>query len=185
MQYLIILLALLLLSFNTPIENKVVYSERICSAVEIPYKSGKKLNWSDFTFSEERKDKVIATASTGLYYSFSQKGNKLEVNVCAYFSKPESFVVCGKESDHVLNHEQKHFDITYLFSLKLIQKCRAYQNLDVATVDRLYNQTKQELDAFQDRYDAETTHSLNKGSQLQWDKIIADEIKEMEWKLNN
>jgi hypothetical protein len=51
-------------------------------------------------------------------------------------------------------------------------------------VDRLYNQTKQELDAFQDRYDAETTHSLNKGTQLQWDKMIADEIKEMEMELN-
>jgi hypothetical protein len=184
MQYLFILLAVLLLSFNTPIENKVVYSERICSAGEIPYQSGKKLNWCDFTFSEERKDRVVATATTGLYYSFSKKGNKLEVNVCAYFSKPESFVVCGKEIDHVLNHEQKHFDITYLFSLKLIQKCRTYHNLNVATVERLHNQIQQELDEFQARYDLETTHSLNKGSQLQWNKMIADEIKEMKRELN-
>ncbi len=180
MQYVFIILSVFILSFNISTTNKVVYNESICDAGELPYNPDKKLQWNDFRKLQARADRVISRASTGIYYSYTQKGSKPEVSVCAYFSKPASFVVWGKEIDHVLNHEQKHFDITYLFSLKLIQKCRAYQNLDVATVDRLYNQTKQELDAFQDRYDAETNHSLNKDSQEKWDKIVAEEINEME-----
>jgi predicted secreted Zn-dependent protease len=85
-----------------------------------------------------------------------------------------------KKKKGVLVHEQRHFDIVELFARKLRKQIQSgtykdYNDL-VEKIERYYDQTDRELDAYQDKYDRMTNHSRNSRRQAKWNSKVEMEL---------
>lgn len=166
----------LLTPFLTTEKTDIIYNPSLRLNYEISYSPNYKLKWSDFSVKQSKKGEH-AVSYTGFYYTYSWVNNKLIVQVNCIFDKNLSYVINQKESPNILNHEQRHFDITYIYSQKLINELRAEKNLTENKILYIYNKILQELDDFQKKYDLETNHSLNKESQKYWDNMIKTQLE--------
>lgn len=93
----------------------------------------------------------------------------------------DSWVVKGKQSDYLLNHEQGHFDITALLWRDLandILSVRARTSDSLGReVNRIMDRYRPIFDRMTEQYDEETNHSLNREAQRRWDERIRNAIE--------
>ncbi len=145
----------------------------------------RKLNWNDFTVVENSKRGGFkAETNSGLRYSAGEENGKIKIDVSCYFNPVESWVVKGKDTDYLLNHEQRHFDITEIHARILRQRLEKINNQplrqfiengDGPRMQEIYEETFSDLLKMQDLYDEETHHSIKTDQQKIWDaKIDAD-----------
>ncbi len=92
-------------------------------------------------------------------------------------------IVANINSDYHLLHEQVHFDITRLGAENFIKQLvnskftkENYEKLLNSVFDECYNENA----AWQQQYDKETSHSINKTEQLKWNYKIATELKKLQ-----
>lgn len=154
---------------------------------KIPYNPARKLTWNDFKgkVSPANPNELAMTASGfGFTYTASADESSMDVSVSiyCYLSKKDSWVKPEGRNDYVLNHEQRHFDLTYIFAKRFAEKLSTSSfnrtNFE-AGYDRLYAQYSKQLNDAQVRYDAETTHGINKQEQEAWNKQIDMWLKEV------
>jgi hypothetical protein len=155
--------------------KEVVYNEKLASKAEISYSKSYKLQWKDFIVIQKSND-FAAVSSTGFSYNYETDGDYIKIEVNCQFYKPHSFVVEKHRNDYILNHEQRHFDISYIYSQKFIQELRNQKNLDFKKMDYIYEKIWQESQNYQDKYDSETKHSILKDKQEEWNKIIDNQL---------
>ncbi|SNR15445.1 hypothetical protein [Tenacibaculum jejuense] len=143
------------------------------------------LFWSDFQFLTKDhnfcKDNLHgAGASVGLSISYRKIGNNIRFNIHSKFYKFESYVF--KKNNHLLKHEQLHFDIVELYARKLRKQFLLLKKERVSLDDYflVYESVNKKLDENQDFYDRETQHSLNKEKQKEWSFSIKNKLKKME-----
>lgn len=106
-------------------------------------------------------------------------GNYVEFKVQSLFFPEESWVMAGKQDHELLNHEQKHFNLTEIYTRKLRQKIstHTFNSHDIEwQAHNLYNEVFDQLDHQQTLYDIETKHATDKKQQRIWDKKINDEL---------
>ena len=147
---------------------KVIYSTEYQGANIIPYQSGNKLKWNDFIEVKSLGD-AAAESSTSISYDYYENNGSVKVKVYCLFDKSHSFVLKGKRTDYILNHEQGHFDITYLFAMKFKQELSRTSDLSEGNVYSIYLRVIKQWDLFQEQYDLETDHSINVNGQRIWD----------------
>ena len=128
-----------------------------------------KLKVSDFTQRNYIDGNIPANASTGIFMSYNRKLERY--NAVAIFDKKRS----GwnprliKHPEWVLNHEQRHFDITSYIVKELNRE------LSVAPYSMsqdLFYKYQHKLDSMQVLYDSQTIHSLDSTYQDFWNKKI-------------
>lgn len=145
----------------------------------IYYNPSYKLDWSDFRGRPDHQSIAAAITASGFGYnmSFQSRGNKaqLEIVVGCFFNKSKSWVKPGLASDYALNHEQHHFDLTYIGACLFVQKLKAakftmsnYQSL----LEELHEQSYSELQEMQNAYDGETRNGRSEKVQQQWNQRI-------------
>ncbi len=82
--------------------------------------------------------------------------------------------------DKILNHEQRHFDISEIyarkFKRKAIELCKKTTNID-SLLPQLFDHYHKKLRETQYKYDFETEHGMNKEMQKVWNGAIDEEIK--------
>jgi hypothetical protein len=90
----------------------------------------------------------------------------------------------GIKTPYALSHEQLHFDICYLNTLKFLEKIKT---LKEDTRDDLISRIQYEYLEFykkthkmQTEYDEETNHSLVKHKQNEWEEKIRSAIREFD-----
>jgi hypothetical protein len=159
----------------------VNWSPRVPSANSdtIFYNPAKKLTWPDFKGKPGSPSQAIAVTSSGLGYQASMryKDGKTDIviDVYCYFSKQNSWVRPGRQSNYALTHEQHHFDVTYIVTDLFIQKLRAAKftrNNYGDVVEKIYTETCRELEKMQNEYDGQTKNGQLKNIQAEWnDKI--------------
>jgi predicted secreted Zn-dependent protease len=101
--------------------------------------------------------------------------------ISCYYNPNRSWTK-SKDSDYLLAHEQLHFDITELFVRKLRKQLAEFGNDCEGLskhIEDYYNRNYKEFVAYQDRYDRETKHSLNKEKQQFWEEKVSRELKEL------
>ena len=79
-------------------------------------------------------------------------------------------------------HEQGHFDIAEIFARRLNKQMSEYvfnKNTFKDDLKKIYMSLTSEKDSFQNRYDEETNHSINKEKQSEWLKKIEGFLKEL------
>lgn len=146
------------------------------------------LTWSDFIGEPDLSRPFHANTSSGMSYAWSMKtmDNEIELvyKVEAFFFPEESWVKGGTGSDHLLVHEQLHFDITELHARKLRKAMAEFDPMKTQnvkpTLQALYKRTEAERAHMQQRFDAETKHSTNVKAQLKWQQFVEEELKKLE-----
>ena len=137
------------------------------------------LTWSDFQgFPSVNSDAVAITAS-GITFSYSIKKTSVRVvsfdtQVDAHFYPEKSWYKPNHADNHILAHEQYHFNITELFARKFRQRIaqvKISQSLS-ENLDRIHQEINKELSEFQELYDAETNYSRNFEEQTKWQDRI-------------
>jgi len=156
------------------------------------YFQQRKVNWNDFRGpirSQTRYGAAIFT-SFGFDSQITVENNTIKYFITPYVftDKNMSWAKPEIKNSYSLKHEQLHFDICYLMALKFLETVKTFKE---PTIDDLRSRIQYEYLEFyrkthnlQEKYDAETNHSLIKDKQLEWELKIAEEIKGMEGKIN-
>lgn len=160
-------------SYKPPVTGDTIY-----------YTPSQKLTWKDFKGKPEQGSDAVAITSSGFGYNAGAryKNGKADISVTiyCYFSKQNSWVVKGKETDYALNHEQHHFDVTWIVANSFFQKLKAakftWQNYN-QLLDKLYTESMMELEKMQNQYDGETRNGRVNSEQTKWNTKISDKLK--------
>lgn len=147
----------------------------------IEWREGKRLKWSDFKDTAKRLSPNEALTDSGMSIELKCDNNTSEFVIKCFFDPTKSWTK-DKESAYLLAHEQLHFDITELFVRKLRKQLTSIGN-DCKElndhVEKFYNENYKEYVAYQNRYDHETNHSINRDKQSFWEKKVARELAEL------
>ncbi len=127
----------------------------------------------------------VAMTSSGIYISSNWSGDNisisLDVVITTTFDRSRSFFKDEGKNAYILNHEQRHFDITAIEACKLITAIKNY-HFTLANYEEelstIYQKYQNENTERQQQYDDETNHSINKMQQEAWNKKIDTELKE-------
>ena len=135
------------------------------AAEVIYYDPENKLAWENFKGKVPAADnsRVAAITMSGFGYtaSMASSGGKgeLKIKVYCFFNKNKSWVKPGKTTAYILNHEQHHFDISYIGACIFVDKIQSaiitaydYNNL----LPRIYDECVEAMNKMQDEYDGQT-----------------------------
>ena len=146
----------------------------------IYYKANKKLQWDDFSGASPKENGIVAALTvSGFGYGASLKTvngkGELNINVYCYFSKNKSWVRPGRNTAYILNHEQHHFDVSYIAAELFIDKLQSakfttsnYNEL----LARIYKECCDSMNKMQNDYDSQTKNAQVKDEQTRWDGLI-------------
>ena len=145
------------------------------------WSSLRKLTWDDYKGKPDPNSDAAASTTSylGIEYNFSN--NKITYKIACQFSKNSSWGVA--KTDHILAHEQGHFDITEIFARKLNKLTGEYKfnkNSFQLDLQKIYDDIQKEKEEFQNLYDDETDYSRNKEKQTEWLKKIEEMLGEYE-----
>ncbi|WP_242205603.1 DUF922 domain-containing protein [Aestuariivivens insulae] len=152
-----------------------------------------RLVWSDFKGAPQDQGDVAAVTASGITFgvSIKEKGNRVigfNTNVKAYFYPEQSWYKPEKATEHVLAHEQLHFDITELYARKFrknIGELKVSNSIKKQLQD-LHRTILKELEAAQEKYDSETNFSRHVENQLKWQNKVSAELEKLSsYKLND
>ncbi|MEM6965577.1 MAG: DUF922 domain-containing protein [Bacteroidota bacterium] len=140
-----------------------------------------KIKWADFQGKAQSNNLLDAYSMLGISLEvIGQSNGEVEMGVFGYFEKNKSWVKPGEQSDHLLLHEQKHFDICEVYRRKLVQRLEAAKHFSYDDfsdqVSSIFNELFEEYKKEQERYDQATNHSQKKEEQAKWNKYIAEEL---------
>ncbi|WP_298896574.1 DUF922 domain-containing protein [uncultured Psychroserpens sp.] len=156
--------------------------------VTITWSESKKLTWADFRGPVGTDTDAVAVTASGITFSFSVKQNSngellsFKAEVEAHFYPEKSWYIKAKGDDHILAHEQLHFDITELHVRKLrydISKLNMSQHIK-EELRRVHVKANEDLAAMQNTYDTQSQNSINKEQQAIWSQFVKDELKKFE-----
>jgi len=153
----------------------------------IAWRPNVKLSWSDFKGPLDIYSDAAAVTSSGITFSYSlEKSNNrilgFNALVQAHFYPEHSWFNGNKVNNHILAHEQLHFDITELHVRLLrykISRLKLSQNIK-KELDQLHKQAKIEMEEMQLLYDSESRNSTNKELQMKWEKFVHEKLEELD-----
>lgn len=171
-------------TFAQHVEAKIIMENNSSNVNEIVYHKGLKLKQSDFQGEVEQGMNAIAMAYSGVslkYGGMTKRGNILiEIRLYPSFDKSTSWCMAEHRNETVLEHEQRHFDITVINACKLFRVLQSYsftKNFEQEIV-QLQNKYKRLNEEEQDIYDDATNHGINKEIQEEWNHKIIKELAE-------
>lgn len=150
----------------------------------IYYNPAQQLVWPDFKGKPGNPADALAVTSSGFGYvatmQYRNGKTTIDIEVCCYFSKQSSWVRKGRESDYALNHEQHHFDITYIIADLFIRELKAAtftRNNYGDMVDKIYKEYCRKMEQMQNDYDGQTRNGQLKDVQEEWNKKIDRQLE--------
>lgn len=127
-----------------------------------------KLKWTDFKVKQSA-DNTVSESVTAIGYNYDGDS---KVDVFCTFDRNESYVVPNAKTDYILNHEQRHFDITYIYAVKFVNELKILSVVNDLEIEKLHSRIIEEKGRMQDKYDNETENSENRQLQSEWDVKI-------------
>ncbi|NQU34027.1 MAG: DUF922 domain-containing protein [Bacteroidetes bacterium] len=146
-----------------------------------------KLKQSDFkATSKGTPGFAVATTASAFGFSIVDEDGEISGNIYVRFYCDRSWWNPDYKNseilDDVLKHEQLHFDICELYGRKLYKEIIILRNsgrLNNKHINRLYTKIEKQYSDFQDKYDEETNHSINRKEQSKWNKRIKIELAQL------
>lgn len=172
-----VIFIILLTSFSN---EKITWSEEV------------NLTWEDFKGRPDMSRSFVAMTNSGIIFSYqvaSENGKlSLATEVEAEFYPEMSWYKPEKVNNHVLQHEQGHFNITEIHARKLRKAFAEYtltKNYK-RELSAIFTRINRDRQVMQDLFDKETNHSQNKEKEAEWQAFINNELKKHDqWKLVN
>lgn len=162
----------------------------IGSAQEKEYKLAwneeKPLSWSDFQGEPNHRISYDASTNSGMSYSWSlstsaQGKNEFKYEVRSNFYPNLSWVKSAEKNEHLLAHEQLHFDISELHARKLRKAMLEYclgENVKQDLRD-IYHRIEGDRQRMQEQYDAESKHSIDRENEAKWQEFVKQELHQL------
>ena len=164
----IILISLLSLSISINIYAQVKYSD----STLIEWNVSNKIKWGNFQVKADTTFSFTAESTNFFKCSFYLKTDSVFCRIQTFFNPEKSWRKSTYlDNSYDLNHEQLHFDITEIFARKIRQQI-IMNNLNEEIIQKIFNASAKACNDFQDLYDKETNHSINKINQDYWTKKI-------------
>lgn len=170
--FLIICLAFCFYNFSFQKEPEIIY-----------WSKHNALKWTDFKGSVDATNIHEAISTCDIYFKYKRIGDTLKLIVRCDFLVDKSWVKKDKETIYLLKHEQTHFDIVEIYARKLRQSYSLFKfnkNNYKSELNTQYQKINTEKLNCQVLYDSETDHSKIKAKQLEWEKKVAKELKDLE-----
>jgi hypothetical protein len=150
----------------------------------IYYTPAQKLMWNDFKGTPEKESDATAITSSGFGFiagaSYRDGVANISITVYCYFSRQKSWVIKGRESAYALTHEQHHFDVTWIVANSFFNKLKtagfSWQNYN-QLLDKIYNDSMNDLEKMQNKYDGETRNGRLPLVQEKWNTKIEGQLK--------
>lgn len=142
-----------------------------------------KLTWDDFEGTPRFDyESISALTSSGIVHYKGCKDGKIIYKIQAYFEKHESWVKDEARTDHHLEHEQLHFDITELYTRKLRKALtqRVFMCGEEADFEIFTESLVEGWQSEQQAFDLLTRHSMDREAQQEWVAKIHAELAELE-----
>ena len=126
---------------------------------------------------------VVAVTASGITFGFSLKQTNgaivdFKTTIEAHFYPEKSWYIKEKGNDHILAHEQLHFDITELHVRKLrylVSQLKVNPNIK-QQLKQAHEQANEELRIMQNTYDKESMNSIHKLNQVYWNTYVKKEL---------
>lgn len=187
-----IIFALFLLMFFAAAHAQVTTNVYFTQKTNLPvnqtiyYNTSVPLKWLDFEGLPNSGGIVAAITMSGFGYQASMKSSggegELNVAVYCYFNKPKSWVKPDKKTAYILNHEQHHFDVSFIASKIFVERVKAAkftaQNINTL-LPKIYKDCCDIMNKMQDDYDGQTKNGQLAGMQEKWDELFVKQIKEV------
>lgn len=147
------------------------------------YWKGNILDWSYFQGKADRNAPTDAISDCRITANMKTKKDSLIFVIESYLSKKGSWVKEGTQTQALLKHEQGHFDLNEIYARKFRKELLEYKFListsktDFSKIQSKYFEL---LNKEQTLYDSETMHSNNNEKQIEWNKKIEKQLKELE-----
>jgi hypothetical protein len=168
----------LLFPVATMAQDRAVSSLADKGEETIAWQYTRRLSWSDFKANPDPNSDAAASTTTLVGIEYNISNNTLTYNINCRFSKDRSWGL--HKTAYILAHEQGHFDIAEIFARKLHKQMSEYQfNKKTFQKDlkKIYEDVMKEKEDWQEQYDKETRHSINKQRQSEWLEKIADALE--------
>lgn len=156
------------------------FSQNTTQEPLVKWDASQKISWHNFQ-PRETNDKYAAECHTFFRANFYLKNDSVFCQVVSYLNEDSSWRKPWLDVDdaYTINHEQKHFDITEIFARRIRKELIATSANEQETKE-IYLSNAKACRVFQEQYDAETRHSLNKNVQIAWDEKIASLLRSLE-----
>ena len=139
----------------------------------VDWSPNRRLTWSDFQGKPDPATGNAALTSTSINIDYSYNQRELKYTIRCQFDPAKSW---GRvRNDHILGHEQAHFDIAEVHARMLYKMLKEYKyrsssvNDDIA---KIYESVMQRHHEMQSLYDTETDYSRNPSVQDHWEAKI-------------
>jgi hypothetical protein len=147
------------------------------SSQDLPWSKSSPLSWNDFKAAPDENNPFFAVTHAGFGYKYNANQDSLHISTSTNFKPALSWV--KKPSDHLLGHEQLHFDIAEYYRRVFVERLsKATIALGSAKqfLPELYAQVLAELRSEQKLYDEQTKHSVDKEAQENWRLKYAERL---------
>lgn len=152
------------------------------------YYQQRKVNWSDFDGPIRNNNRYGAAIFTSFAFDskLTVQNNTIiaEITPKVYTDKNMSWAKPEIKTPYALSHEQLHFDICYLNTLKFLEKIKDFKEDSsddlISRIQYEYLEFYKKTHKMQTEYDDETNHSLVKHKQKEWEDKIRSAIKEFD-----
>ena len=153
----------------------------------ISWRDNIKLSWNQFKAATRSDVSAAAVTASGITFEFSVKETdhhivSFNTRVYAHFYPSKSWYNTDKSDDHILAHEQLHFDITELYARKFRKQIAQIQTSNKLKSDfrNLHQKINEELELTQNRYDQESDNSINQEFQSKWNQYVSQELNKLD-----
>lgn len=168
------------------LSTKITWTEQsnMPSREVIYYRANNPLKWPDFKGIPPAETGITAALTvSGFGYNANVKSSngkgELNVTVYCYFNKNKSWVKPGKDTDYILEHEQRHFDIAYLATMIFIDKLQETKFTTAnfnELLPRIYNESTTIMNKMQSDYDSQTKNGQVREEQQRWNQLIKNQV---------
>ncbi len=182
----LILFSFLLLAASAQsIQPNISFSKDIADGGNryIAQHPGQQLTIGDFTGNPDYGRDAVAITSSGFLFraGFRSKAgvSTLSIIVECSFDKQLSWMKAAGKNAYILEHEQHHFDISYIGALLFIKKLKQVNFTAGEYKQQLqlvYDNAINDMEQLQIKYDDETNNGLLKDKQEAWNKRIAGQL---------
>jgi uncharacterized protein DUF922 len=153
----------------------------------IDWSDSHKLKQSDFMAKRKGSSGfAVATTASAFGYSIVNDNGTISGSIYVRFYCDSSWwnpeYKVSDIQDEILDHEQLHFDICELFGRKLFKEMvslRKSGRSNGNNIDRMHTRLERQYSQYQDKYDKETNHSIDRTAQKKWDKKVKKELHEL------
>ncbi len=150
----------------------------------IYYNPARPLSWIDFKGAPDPSSRATAVTASGFGYKADYKNvgsaTNINISVYCYFNKNNSWVKSGRATQYILNHEQQHFDISFIAASVFVEKLKAASltkaNYNVV-LPSLYKECCAIMNKLQDEYDGQTKNGQLPEVQAKWNSYLKEKIK--------